>query len=140
VSPDRYIGGSLSNKPNSLSVRVAPLPWSPTPEQQRKLEADAPIGQSFLIGITKIDADDVDARISTSRAVYRIDGQKLVPLMDLQINEQWLRSEGVHSLDQAISKIEEAREACIAARNCVIGISPAGEKVLGAWPMASQWS
>lgn len=135
IRPTKTIGGDPLPTDAPLAVKFGDLTWTPIAEQIRDLEAQAPIGATHLLGVTRLGAGPGAAvRLATSRAAFGIEDGKLVPLLDREVNSEWLAKQGVESADEAVARIEASRAACNAAGTCIIGFTADGQPIRGSWP------
>ena len=118
-----------------LEIKIGELTWSPNPSQIAELEGAVPVGEQYLLGVTRVGAEpNADMRLATSRAAFRLSADKITPILDPGSNAEWLAGQAVNSATAATSRIRVGRAECGAKASCVIGIDYEGNKILGSWP------
>jgi hypothetical protein len=132
VQPQQVLGEDVPGS-ETLAVLLGGLTWTPLPEQVQRLEAGAPVGETYLLGVVDRSPGAGEVRLVSTAAAFRVVDGSLVPVFDRAINAEWLAWERVSKLSTALARIEGARAACVAASSCIIGFDATGAQVLGRW-------
>jgi hypothetical protein len=59
-----------------------------------------------------------------------------VPLLDPDVNGEWLAQQSVSTAEEALARIEAARAECNAAATCIVGFERDGQPIRGSWAAA----